>query len=163
GCHQRLPRPRRQPPLGAPLLVQLHLAVHPVHPLVVPRLAHLAQPIEALPEPPAQLLRDDLVQRFDHLAVARSSICFRSVVRRPREPGCLASALHRDPVLLGHDPDRFALGGRRQSFRPRTSLIAAFSRARSAYMRLSLAFSTSSSFSRLSSATDAPPYFDFQL
>lgn len=105
----------------------------------------------------------DLVQRLDHLTVARPSVCLRPVVRRPREPGCLASALHRDPVLLGHDPDCFARGGRRQSFRPRTSLIAAFSRARSAYMRLSLAFSTSSSFRRLSSATEAPPYFDFPV
>ena len=46
------------------------------------------------------------------------------------------------------------------AFGSRTSLIAAFSSARSAYIRLSLAFSASSSFSRFSSSTDAPAYFD---
>ena len=41
--------------------------------------------------------------------------------------------------------------------------MAVFSRARSAYIRFSFAFSASSSFIRLMSATVAPAYFDFQL
>jgi hypothetical protein len=44
-----------------------------------------------------------------------------------------------------------------------TPLIAAFSRARSAYMRLSFAFSASSSLIRFSSFTETPPYFERQL
>src|SRR5688572_20980967 len=44
------------------------------------------------------------------------------------------------------------------SFRFSTSLMAAFSRARSAYIRFSFAFSASSSRSRFTSDTDAPPY-----
>ncbi|MCC7134635.1 MAG: hypothetical protein IT352_18395, partial [Gemmatimonadales bacterium] len=51
------------------------------------------------------------------------------------------------------------LGGRRYRFRFSKSLIAAFSRARSAYIRLSLAFSALSSFNRWSSAMPAPPCF----
>ena len=49
------------------------------------------------------------------------------------------------------------------SFRFNTSLIAVFSSARSAYIRLSFAFSASRSFSRLSSETLTPPYFARQL
>jgi hypothetical protein len=41
-------------------------------------------------------------------------------------------------------------------------LIAVSSSARSAYIRLSLAFSTSSSRMRFSSGTPAPAYFAFQ-
>src|SRR5688572_32516636 len=51
-----------------------------------------------------------------------------------------------------------SLRKRRYSFRFRTSLMAAFSSARSAYIRFSFAFSTSSSCSRFTSDTDAPPY-----
>lgn len=60
---------------------------------------------------------------------------------------------------LGHLP----LPGRLYSFLDRTSLIAAFSSASSAYMRLSFAFSASSSFIRFSSETDTPPYLPRQL
>jgi hypothetical protein len=45
------------------------------------------------------------------------------------------------------------------SFRFNTSLIAVFSNARSAYIRLSFAFSAFKSLSRLSSETLTPPYF----
>src|SRR5688572_17675574 len=44
------------------------------------------------------------------------------------------------------------------SFRLRTSLMAAFSSARSAYIRFSFAFSASSSRNRFTSDTEAPPY-----
>jgi hypothetical protein len=42
-------------------------------------------------------------------------------------------------------------------------LMATFSSARFAYIRLSFAFSASNSFIRRRSATVAPAYFDFQL
>ena len=62
--------------------------------------------------------------------------------------------------MLAHQPlDDLPLRERRYSFRWSTSLIAAFSKARSAYIRFSFAFSASSSFSRFNSPTDAPAYF----
>src|ERR1700758_1796083 len=133
-----------------------------MHALMVPRSPLIAHPVVALPESPALFLDYDRLQRRDDLAVSRRPIDAQLVVRRPRQPGYLASSHNRQSVSLDHDPDRLALGRRRQSFRLRTSLIAVFSSARSAYMRLSLAFSASSSRSRLSSLTPAPAYFDFQ-
>ena len=59
--------------------------------------------------------------------------------------------------------DGIATRGRRYSVRLSRSLMAAFSRASSAYIRFSFAFSVSSSFRRLSSATFVPAYFDRQL
>src|SRR5581483_975484 len=61
-----------------------------------------------------------------------------------------------------HLGDR-SLRRRPYSFRFRTSLMAAFSSARSASIRFSLAFSASSSRSRFTSDTDAPPYFPRHL
>src|SRR5215470_16353993 len=115
--------------------------------------------IETLPEPPATMASHDGVQRGDHVAIPPQPRPRRPVVRRPRQPHGLAGAPHRDPVLLHQHRQDFPFRGRRHRFRLRTSLIAAFSRARSAYIRLSLAFSASSSFSRFSSATEAPAYF----
>src|SRR5215510_10211775 len=62
-------------------------------------------------------------------------------------------------MLVHQHRQDFAFRGRRHRFRLRTSLMAAFSSASSAYIRFSLAFSASSSFNRLSSATEAPAYF----
>src|SRR5581483_10461419 len=56
-----------------------------------------------------------------------------------------------------------SLRRRPYSFRFRTSLMAAFSSARSAYIRFSFAFSASSSRNRFTSDTDAPPYFPRHL
>jgi hypothetical protein len=66
-------------------------------------------------------------------------------------------------MLGGEESDGLPLRGRRHNFRASTSLIAAFSRASSAYSRFSFAFSYSSSLSRVRSFTLAPPYFDFQV
>ena len=62
-------------------------------------------------------------------------------------------------MFLHEHLGRLSLRERLYSFLDRTSLIAAFSSASSAYMRLSFAFSASSSFIRLSSETLTPPYF----
>src|SRR5262249_44874016 len=115
--------------------------------------------IEAFPEPPAAMAGHDVVQGGDHVGIPPQPRPRRRVVRRPRQPHGLTGAPHRDPVLLHQHRQDFTSRGRRHRFRPRTSLIAAFSRARSAYIRLSLAFSASSSFNRFSSATEAPAYF----
>jgi hypothetical protein len=58
---------------------------------VIPRPSKLPEPIEALPEAPPQLDRYDFVQRSNDLVVAIASI-HRPVIRRPRQPGCGASA-----------------------------------------------------------------------
>src|SRR5712691_2336115 len=117
-----------------------------------------AQAIEALPKAPARMPGNHLVQRADDDEIPPQPGTRRSVIRRPRESHRLAGAPHRHPVIPhqhGHD---LAFRGRRHRFRLRTSLIAAFSRASSAYIRFSFVFSVSSSFSRFSSSTDAPAY-----
>ena len=95
---------------------------------------------------------------------APAAIRRRPVVRRPRQPHrpgrpAAPTSGARSPA----SPSTCSLRGRRHSFRLRTSLIAAFSSASSAYIRLSFAFSASSSRSRFSSDTVAPAYFDSPL
>ena len=85
------------------------------------------------------------------------------IPRRPRQPHHLAGPADRQPVIRHEHLGRLPLRERRYSFRESTSLMAAFSSASSAYMRLSFAFSASSSFIRLSSETVTPEYFDRQL
>ena len=63
-------------------------------------------------------------------------------------------------MLCRQDVNGLTTCGRRYRFRLRTSLIAAFLRASSAYIPFSFAFSDSSSFIRLSSKTLVPAYFD---
>ena len=58
----------------------------------------------------------------------------------------------------GQHLNRLSFRGRRYHFRAKTSLMAAFSSARSAYIRFSFAFSPSSSRSRFTSDTEAPAY-----
>src|SRR5713101_4438601 len=102
---------------------------------------------------------DHLIQRADDVGVPPQPGARRPIVRRPRQPHRLAGAPHRHAVDLHQYRQGFAFRGRRHRFRLRTSLIAAFSRASSAYIRLSFVFSASSSFSRFSSSTEAPAYF----
>ncbi len=61
-------------------------------------------------------------------------------------------------MLTDQQGGPLSLRGRPYNFRARTSLMAAFSSARSAYIRFSLAFSASSSRNRVTSETLAPPY-----
>ncbi len=76
---------------------------------VIPWPAELPQPIEALPETPPQFDCYDFVERSNNLMIAIASI-YRPVIRRPRQPGCSASARHPQPVFVSQNPDRFALG-----------------------------------------------------
>ena len=79
-----------------------------------------------------------------------------------RERPTIRQALHAgEAVLVDQDLHRGALGCRRHNFRDRTSLIAAFSSASSAYIFLSLPFSASSSLTRLSSLAYMPAYLLF--
>src|SRR4051812_10600756 len=61
-------------------------------------------------------------------------------------------------MVLHQHLDHLSFRRRRYSFRARTSLIAAFSSARSAYIRFSVAFSASSSRNRFTSGTETPAY-----
>ena len=61
-------------------------------------------------------------------------------------------------MLPHQDLSDLPLRERPYSFRFRTSLMAAFSGAKSMYIRFSFAFSASSLCSRFTSDTDTPPY-----
>jgi hypothetical protein len=63
---QRLRVACEHTPLGLALEVQVQRAVHPVDAFVVPSVAILAQPAEALPEAPARALLQHGVDRVDH-------------------------------------------------------------------------------------------------
>src|SRR6266849_1526326 len=159
---QGLAEARREAPFRPPRQIEPERAVHSMHPLVIPPMPGAAQAIEALPKAPARMPGDHLIQRADDVEIPPQAGARRSVVRRPREPHRLAGAPHRHAVLVDEHAQDLAFRGRRHRFRLRTSLIAAFSRASSAYIRFSFVFSASSSFSRFNSSIDAPAYFDRQ-
>jgi len=115
-----------------------------------------AQPVVALPEAPPWSLFHDRHQRLDYLGVAHGRIRRRRVPGRPRQPDDATRSSDRELVLRRQHLDDMTTRGRRHSVRLSTSLMAAFSSARSAYIRFSLAFSASSSFMRFTSAIVAP-------
>ena len=87
-----------------------------------------------------------------------------SIARPSRLPSSMTlSVRKRRPLILHQRLRHLPLRGRRYSFRANTSLIAAFSKARSAYIRLSFEFSASSSRMRFRSDTLTPAYFDRQV
>src|SRR5512143_1276067 len=119
------------------------------------------QPPIALPEAPAGALGDDGVQSLDDRRIPDRPSHGGLVACRPRETHDPASSDARQVVLTDQHRDRAALGGRRHNFRDSTSLIAAFSSAKSAYLRFSRLFSASSSLTCFSSLTDMPAYLLF--
>src|SRR5215467_543096 len=156
---ERLPQAHRYAALCPPRQVQAERAVYAMHALMVPAMPRAPEAIETLPESPAAMAGHDVVQGGHHVGIPPQPRPRRPVVRRPRQPHRLARPAHGHVMLVHQHCQDFAFRGRRHRFRLRTSLMAAFSRASSAYIRLSLAFSASSSFSRLSSASEAPAYF----
>ena len=82
----------------------------------------------------------------------------RPIVRRPRQPHDVTGAANGQLGRFDQRLNRLSFRGRRYHFRAKTSLMAAFSSASSAYIRFSLACSPSSSRSRFTSDTDAPAY-----
>src|SRR5690606_13812096 len=104
-------------------------------PFVVPALATPAQMIEALPEAPSGPRRHDRLQGVNDHVILEKARGRRPVVRRPRQSDGATRALHRELMLGGEESDGLLLRGRRHNFRASTSLIAAFSRASSAYSR----------------------------
>src|SRR6185295_7808235 len=154
--------------LGDPDALALSLAHHEplfpiqaVRPLVIHRPAlptkqHLDAPIAV-----AALLRGELGNAASQLQRGRAPAPI--AVQRTRNPHQPASARHAQRALGGENAHRLALSLRAYHFRPTRSFSAEMSSAWSATMRLSLAFSASSSRSRRSSATVMPAYLAFQL
>lgn len=95
---------------------------------------------------------DHAIEGLDDRGVLDGRIFCPELVQRRlrylRDPAGLASG--EEVFILQHLHDAQP-GGRLYHFRDRTSLMAAFSSARSAYMRLSRVFSASSSLTRVSS------------
>src|SRR5581483_593400 len=141
-----------------PRQIESERAIDAMHMLVIPRTLERPQPMKELPEAPARLHRHKFGQRRDHRRVATTSRRWRLIVRRAREPHDAAGVRHRELMRLHQGVDHLPLRGRRYSFRWSTSLMAAFSSARSAYIRFNFVFSASSSRRRFTSATVAPPY-----
>lgn len=135
--------------------------MNPMHFLVVPPMPIGTQPVEALPKAPATALADHLVQRRNHRRILGRPVHRGLVQRRPRETHDPASLATGELVLSHQALHRCSLGCRRHNFRDRTSWIAAFSSASSAYIRFRRLFSASRSLTRLSSPTDMPAYLLF--
>ena len=117
-----------------------------------------AQPVMELPEAPPRIAHHGVRQRRNYRGIPATRRHRRLVVRRPRQPHHATGSLYWQPMLLYQHLSQLSLRGRPDNVRCRTSLMAACSSARSAYIRLSLACSASSSRSCRTSDTDAPPY-----
>jgi hypothetical protein len=91
-----------------------------------------------------------LAELRGHVALRLEELRERDITRlqpflRAREPHHATRPLHGEAMVRHQQLGHLSPRGRRHSFRLSTSLIAAFSRARSAYIRFNLAFSASSS------------------
>lgn len=163
GAPQDLLKARRHMSVRPAREIPAQRAVNPIHTVVIPWMAIQAHPVVVRPEAPALMRRHQVLQDINHGRVPHRWIDQRVVMRRARQPDDAARATDREPMLSRQDFDHLTTRGGRYSFRPSTSLMAAFPSARSAYIRLSFAFSASRLFMRRRSATVAPAYFDFQL
>jgi len=150
GNVERLADPFRQPPFGPAWQIELHGSIDTQDALVVPAAAPLAQPVEALPEPPAAVPADNLVESPDDLGVPVIGGRGRSIPRGAADFHQSARPRHGKVLFPDEPTGRLVAVGWRQSFSSRSSLSAWFSIARSAYTRLSLACSPSSSRPRVS-------------
>ena len=139
GIH-RLPRPRRHPPLDPPPPHQAQRAVHAPNALGIPRPPEEAESIrQQIAAPPRAFGGEQGLHRVDHRPIPLGLAPCRSVIRRPRQSHYPARPHHRQAVFGDQQRDDLPLRGRRYSFRLSTSLIAAYSIASSAYIRLSFA------------------------
>ena len=84
------------------------------------------------PEAPAPVLRQRLIQPFDHRRIPGRPIDTRPIPGRPRQADSRTRARDRQSMCGSKVRDRVALLGRRYSFRSIRSFSARFSSARSA-------------------------------
>ena len=143
-------RPARQ--------VEPQRAVHAMHALMVPGSTLEPQAVITLPEAPAWVPGHDVGERRDHGRIPTMCRHRRPIVRRPRQVYDLTGPSDWQLMFPHQHLGDLSFRGRRYNFRAKTSLIAAFSNAKSAYICFSFAFSPSSSRRRFTSATDAPAY-----
>src|SRR5690606_5649327 len=119
----------------------------------------MRSPLVVIEQPPVSDLAN-LVEITEQVLVQHLlSVCTVEAF----DVGVLVRLASRQAVNHLHAVHSLAFLVRRQSFFSIRSFIARFSSARSAYMRFSLLFSASRSFTRRSSAASSPPYFDFHL
>ena len=132
--------------------------VHAMHALMVPGSTLEPQAVITLPEAPEWVPGHDVGERRDHGRIPTMCRHRRPIVRRPRQVYDLTGPSDWQLMFPHQHLGDLSFRGRRYNFRAKTSLIAAFSNARSAYICFSFAFSPSSSRRRFTSATDAPAY-----
>ncbi len=152
--HHRLPAPRSISP-------EIHAfhAIEPLRALVVDQPALASQQHVDPRRAPARAHRGDLLD--PHAKPLLPGPDGHVADRRPRRAQHAARTPLRHPVGIACVPDKpTALAGRQTFFRS-TSCRIALSRLRSATSRFSLAFSSSSCFSRRTSATPIAPNFFF--
>ena len=92
---QRLAESIGHAALRPPRQMEAQGAIHTADALVIPRVPVEPQAIEALPEAPAAVIRDDRGQCRDHGRILAHPSDRRPVVRRPREPHHLAGTSDR--------------------------------------------------------------------
>ena len=156
---QRLSPAAADPSGRPPRQIQPQRAVHAREAFVVPRPPLGAPPVMELPDAPPRIARHGVRQRRNDRGIPATRRHRRLVVRRPRQPHHATGSLYWQPMLLYQPLSQLSLRGRPSNVRCRTSLMAACSSARSAYIRLSLACSASSAHRCRTSDPDAPPYW----
>jgi hypothetical protein len=143
-----------------PTQVEALLAVYPVGPLMIdaPALApkQNLNPTISISNPRLRDLSDPQPQGSVVLAVRKVTM------GRAPNPNNLASSSLADPIGLFEMLHAVTLLGWLQNFFESTSWSICLSKLRSATMRLSRRFSSSSCLKRRSSDTPSPPYFFFQ-
>ena len=133
GCDQRLAKARRHPASRAPRQIQAQRPIHAMHPFVIPAVTIQPHPVVALPEAPATVLSHEPLEHVDDRRVPHRGVHRWDVPGRSRQSGDAAGAADREPMLCRQDLDDLPTRGRRHSFRLRTPLMAAFSKAKSVH------------------------------
>jgi hypothetical protein len=155
---QQLALTPEDPLLRFTLQIEQYGAIDPVYLLSIPAISIGMLPVKAFPKAPATALVNDVVEHSKHWRILGYPVHRGYVQRRPRETQNPSSFASGDVVIRHHTFQRCALGCRRHIFRDKTSLIAAFTRASSAYIFLRQLFSASRSLTRLNSFADMPAY-----
>src|SRR6185437_2546822 len=157
----RPPRPHRPLAAATPAHRQPLLAVEPLHPLPVDRMALPPQQHvqAAVAEPPPLLGQgfQPLAQR--HVIRSHASIAHACPIGSDHPAGPTLAHLEGLTQIRRRLPSR---GGRHHFF-PKRSFSAALSSMASASIRFSRPFSSSSDRSRLASDTSRPPNLAFHL
>jgi len=158
---QRSPRAHRSLPAAAPAHRQLLVAIDPLDPFPVDRMALAPQQhVQATIAEPSTFLGQGL-QPVAQSAVVRA----RRLIAHARPIDAQNTARPPFAHLVGglQMASRLAIAGGRHHFFPSRSFRATLSSIASASIRFSRAFSSSSALSRRASDTSSPPNLAFHL